>query len=65
MNAIVELLRGKLYEQNCAALEAREALDVHVRNVFATLIDAKVSKENNFSWLVQFCHYSEVRGFID
>ena len=36
MNEIVELLRGKLFEQNCAALEAREALHVHARDVFAT-----------------------------
>lgn len=65
MNEIVELLRGKLSAQNCAALQTREAFDVHARNVFATLIDAKMSKENDFLWLVQLRHYSEVRGFID
>jgi len=60
MNEIVELLRGKLSEQNCVALEAREALDVHARNVFATLVHTNVFKEDDFLWLVQLRHYSEV-----
>ncbi|XP_034174982.2 dynein heavy chain at 36C [Osmia lignaria lignaria] len=57
LNEIILLIRGKLPKQSRITLEALVTLDVHGKDVLATLYKDEVIKNTDFRWLCHLRYY--------